>query len=169
MADMSAPALLESPSGHIFNLSLRRRTAPSSRGPASPDTGQDRILLPRSGPNGRRRFLLPRPAATTFIRLHLRMEPLFLARAPAPCFLHGSPSESAFVGLDACPHNGLTRLRPPSSSSGRLSTVVCFGRRPEGLAHPLERGLSHSRKGQNRCEWKICRTSCSIFLTLRQR
>ena len=101
---MSVPALLESLSTHIFNLSLRHRTAPSSRGPVFPDTGFEPNLLPRFRSNGKRRFLLPRPFATTFIGLHLRMEPLFY---PASGLLipHSSASDSAFVGLGAGPHN----------------------------------------------------------------
>ena len=46
MADMSVPSLLESLEAHIFRRSMRRRTAPSSRGPVFPDTGFEPNLLP---------------------------------------------------------------------------------------------------------------------------
>jgi hypothetical protein len=49
MADMSAPALWESPANRIFSLSLRSRTAPSSRGPADPRHG----LEPNPPPSAR--------------------------------------------------------------------------------------------------------------------
>jgi len=46
MADMSVPSLLERLGTHIFGRSMRRRTASSSRGPVSPDTGFEPNLLP---------------------------------------------------------------------------------------------------------------------------
>src|SRR5436190_9158 len=81
---------------------------------------------PSAWSTGKRRFLLPRPFATTFIRLHLRMEPLFFQNVFAPRFAHGWASEFAFVGLMATRHKPIERLRP-SSSLAAFSTIVGFG------------------------------------------
>jgi hypothetical protein len=93
----------------------------------------------------------PSSVCRTFVRLHLRMEPFFwprpkrllLGSAPVPSFSHGRSSRSAFV-----PRRGVGDTRPKSSRPppppGPLSMVARFGRRPEGPAHPLGRGLSIS-------------------------
>ena len=94
MADMSVPALLESLPAYIFNLSLRRRTASSSRGPVFPRHEFEPNPPPSASLNGKRRFLLPRPFATTFIGLHLRMEPFFCPQRLCERALSGSIAQS---------------------------------------------------------------------------
>jgi len=61
MADMSAPALLEMLVEHIFGVSMRRRTASSSRGPVFPDTGFEPNLLPWFG--SKRQTAFPPPSS----------------------------------------------------------------------------------------------------------
>ena len=82
MADMSAPALLESLSIDIFNLSLRRRTASSSRGPAFPRHEFEPNPPPSARLNGKRRFLLPRPFAPLSMGSILGWSPFFSIRPP---------------------------------------------------------------------------------------
>ena len=85
IADMSVATLPERLDAHIFSLSLRSPAESSSLGPAGlPTRTKDRTSSLGLGPNGRRRFLLPRPFSTTFVGLHLRMEPLFLLSCVAP-------------------------------------------------------------------------------------
>lgn len=80
MADIPIGGLRERSHDCIFNLSLRRRTASSSRGPADHRHRIEPNPPPWVRSNGKRRFLLPRPFATTFIGLQLRLEPLFLPK-----------------------------------------------------------------------------------------
>ena len=74
------------------------------------------------------------------------MEPFFYAppapvlAAPTYAFAHGGFVRFAFVPGAPGSHKGATRLRL-LLLPGRVLMAVRFGARPEGLAHPLERGL----------------------------
>jgi len=134
MADMSVPSLLESLEAHIFRRSMRRRTAPSSRGPVFPDTGFEPNLLPWF--RSKRQTAFPPPSsgchhfhkapssdgASFFAPPFCAIcgspnEPPGIARPErkaslrnVPLFAHGSPSHFAFVGLGPTPHNPLQEI-----------------------------------------------------------
>jgi hypothetical protein len=158
MADMSVTALRKGVDIRIFSWSMRRSLLSSSQEPSISRHGFKPNLLPRLGPNGKRRFLLPRPFATTFIRLHLRMEPLFfparfelgiqkrIARLPT----------SRLSGLAPAAHIRGMELRPSPPPWPR-PLAIGSGRWPEGLAHPLERGLFCCALSTNRRSGKNCR------------
>jgi hypothetical protein len=81
MADMSVAALQETLDSRIYRWSMRHPPVPSSLGPGCFPARIYAEPPPSAGSTGKRRFLLPRPFATTFMGLHLRMEPLFFVAA----------------------------------------------------------------------------------------
>jgi len=109
MADMSVPSLLERLGTHIFGWSMRRRTASSSRGPVFPDTGFEPNLLPWFRSKRQTAFPPPSSGCHHFHKAPSSDGASFFAHSfslrNVPLFPHGSPSDFAFVGLGAAPHN----------------------------------------------------------------
>ena len=153
---MTSYALLTKRSKPILALSLRRRSVSSSLGPALPTSG----LKPNPPPSvlvhpvRRLSSSLAQDQNLRFgfgpiIRLQLRLEPLFLRICPhryAPRRI----CMAAFPIVRLCRGS----RRPIVASTAvfvvtRPSKVSGFGRRPNGPAHPLGRGLFFSPTRRN--------------------